>query len=259
MLSVVRSTQCNAAAMDSVLGLGLESDRSSAVFRTTDLSRLKWRKIASPPIDRPISDTLLFSSWQVRTRKMCWRLPTHLAHPLKDANAVVIHALGPSLQGSRQNRGEPCSLLPTDISRRGSVVVTTRRLCTINTRAPFDHVEVNLQNAALAKGEFGHRYKGELRTLAEDGAARSEKYVFDKLLLDGGSSANTTAFPIVLGSDLDLVPIEPMVLVEARVLRGDYGVLEIGGDLAERNEFVVFVIRSVVNPGLQAALDVHRG
>ena len=39
------------------------------------------------------------------------RLPTHLAHPLKDERAVVIHALGSSLQGSRQNRSEPCRLL----------------------------------------------------------------------------------------------------------------------------------------------------
>jgi hypothetical protein len=31
-----------------------------------------------------------------------------------------------------------------------------------------------------------------------------------------------------------------MVLVEVRVLCGDYGVLEIGRDLAERNEFVAF-------------------
>jgi len=36
-------------------------------------------------------------------------------------------------------------------------------------------------------------------------------------------------------------------------------VLEVGRDLAERNELVAFVIRSVVNPGLQAALYVHRG
>ena len=63
----------------------------------------------------------------------------------------------------------------------------------------------------------------------------------------------------MIGSDLDFVPIESMVLVEVRVLCGDYGVLEIGRDLAERNEFVAFAIRSVVNPGLQAALDVDRG
>src|SRR5580693_3155820 len=50
-----------------------------------------------------------------------------------------------------------------------------------------------------------------------------------------------------------------MVLVEARVFRGDNSVLEIERDLAERNELVAFVIRSAVNPGLQVALDVHRG
>jgi hypothetical protein len=50
-----------------------------------------------------------------------------------------------------------------------------------------------------------------------------------------------------------------MMLVKARILRGDYGVLEFERDLAERNEFVAFVIRSVVNPNLQVALDVHRG
>jgi hypothetical protein len=79
------------------------------------------------------------------------------------------------------------------------------------------------------------------------------------LLRNGGSSASAIAFQIVFGSDLDLVPIESMVLVEVRVLCGDYSVLEIGRDLAERNEFVAFAIRRVVNPGLQAALDVHRG
>jgi hypothetical protein len=50
-----------------------------------------------------------------------------------------------------------------------------------------------------------------------------------------------------------------MVLVEVRVLCGDYSVLEIGRDFPQRNEFVAFAIRRVVNPGLQAALDVHRG
>jgi hypothetical protein len=50
-----------------------------------------------------------------------------------------------------------------------------------------------------------------------------------------------------------------MVLVKARILRGDDSVLEIGRDLFERNEIVVFAIRFVVNPGLQAALDVQGG
>src|SRR5580692_10047964 len=103
------------------------------------------------------------------------RLPSHLAHPPKDNRAVVIHALGSSPQGSWQNCGEPCRLLPADIPGCGFVVVTTRRLCTINTRAPFDHVEVDLQNAVFAQDEFGHRHQCGLYALAEDRAARSEE------------------------------------------------------------------------------------
>jgi hypothetical protein len=53
-----------------------------------------------------------------------------------------------------------------------------------------------------------------------------------------GSSAGAVGLQSVFGSDLDLVPIEPMVLVEMRVLFSDYSVLEIDRELAERNEFV---------------------
>ena len=70
------------------------------------------------------------------------------------------------------------------------------------------------------------------------------------MLRKGGPSANAAAFHIVFSSDLHRVPIESMMLVEARVFRGDYSMLEIAQDLAQRNEFISFVIRRVVNPGL---------
>jgi len=171
----------------------------------------------------------------------------------------MVHALRPSLQGCRQNRGQPSRLLSADISRCSPVVVTRRRFRTIDSRAPFDHVQVNLQNAPLAEDEFGHRYKCDLRTLAKQRSARSEKQVFYKLLGDGGSPARATSFQIVIGSDLDLMPIESVVLVKARVFSCDHSMLELGRDLAEGNESVTFMIRRVVNPRLQAALDVHRG
>src|ERR1700687_3350699 len=50
-----------------------------------------------------------------------------------------------------------------------------------------------------------------------------------------------------------------MMLVEAGVFRCDDSMLKIGRDLPQRNEFESFVIRRVMNPGLQAALYVHRG
>ena len=135
----------------------------------------------------------------------------------------------------------------------------TSRLCTINTRPPFDHVEVKLQNALLAEDDFGHRYQRDLRALAKERSARSEEQVFYELLRKGGTSAHAAAFHIFFGSEFDRVPIEAMVLVETRVLSGDDSVLEIGRDLAERNEFIAFLIRRAVNPGLQAALNVHYG
>src|SRR6516165_5650822 len=119
----------------------------------------------------------------------CWsQSPAHLAHPIHDDRAVVVHALGPSLQWSGQNRGELCCLLPPNVPSRGSVVNSTRRLYTINARAPFDHVEVELQNALLAEDDFGHRYQRELCTLTQDRTAGSEKQVLHELLREGGSS-----------------------------------------------------------------------
>ena len=50
-----------------------------------------------------------------------------------------------------------------------------------------------------------------------------------------------------------------MVLVEARVFSGDHGVLEVGRDLAQRNEVVVLVVGLAVNEGLHAPLHVDRG
>lgn len=138
-------------------------------------------------------------------------------------------------------------------------MVIARRLRSINSRAPFDLVEIEFQNALLAEDQFGHRDKGELGALTKNGAAGSEEQIFYQLLRKGGPSANAAAFHIVFSSYLHRVPIESMVLVEARVFRGDDSMLEIARDLAQQNEFVSFVIRPVVNPCLQAALHVHRG
>jgi hypothetical protein len=170
----------------------------------------------------------------------------------------VIHAVRPSLQRSWQNRSEMCRLFPTKIPGRGSVVETTRGLCPVNARPPFDDIEVELQNAPLAENKFGHRYQCGLRTLAQDRAARSEEQVLYQLLCEGGTSAKAAAFHILFSSELDRMPVETMVLVEARVLCGDDSVLEIRRDQTEGYEFVSFVIRHGLIPALQAALDLHR-
>ncbi len=149
--------------------------------------------------------------------------------------------------------------MPSDIPGRHIVPVTAGRFRAKYAGSPFDYVYVDLQNALFAKNEFSDWYQCGLRAFAEERATRSEEEILYELLRNGGSPASAFAFQILLSGDLDLVPIESMVLVEARVFRGDYSVLEIGGDLIERNEMVAFAIWGVVNPGLHAALDVHCG
>jgi hypothetical protein len=153
------------------------------------------------------------------------QLPTHFAHPFEDDRTIAIHALGPSLQRSRQNRGQPSRLFPANIPGSGSVVVTARRICAINARAPFDHVEVEFQNAPLAENEFRHGHECGLRAFANERAACSKEEVFYELLRKGRASARAITFHILFGGELNRVPIEAMVLVEARVLRGDDSVL----------------------------------
>jgi hypothetical protein len=187
------------------------------------------------------------------------QLPTHLAHPLEDDCAVAIHVLGPPLQGQRQNCGELGRLLPVDIPGRGSVVVAASRLCAVNARTPFNYIEIQLENALLAEHQFSHRDKRELGALAEDRAAGSEEQVFYELLRKRGPAANARSFHIAFRGNFHRVPIESMMLVKARVFRGDNRMLEIARDLAQRNEFVSFVIWRAANPGLRAPLHVHRG
>ncbi len=125
--------------------------------------------------------------------------------------------------------------------------------------SPLDDVEVEFENALLAQDEFGDGNECEFGALAENGAAGPEEEVFDELLRDGGGSAAARAFEIVLSSDLDLVPVESMVLVEPGIFRGDNGVLEFGRDLADGNEAVVLVIGHAVEQSLHAALHVNGG
>ena len=182
-----------------------------------------------------------------------------MAHAFEDECAIAGHALGAALERSGEDGGELGALLAADAARRDSVVVLGGRLHAIDAGTPFDHVEIELENALLAEDEFGDGDECGLRALAEDGAAGSEEEVLDELLRDGRATADASAFHVFVGSKFHGLPIEAMVLVEARVLGGDDGVLEVGRDLAQWNELVVLVVGLAVNEGLEAALDVDSG
>ena len=186
-------------------------------------------------------------------------LPAHLAHALEDQVAVVIHAVGAASERGWQNRSQARGLLAAQVAGVGAVVVMRCSLGAIDAGAPFDHVEIKLQNAALAKNKFCDWHERKFCSLAQERAAGSKEEVFYKLLRDGGGSTGAAALEVALGRDLDLVPVEAVVLVEALVFGGDYGVLKFGRDLVEGDKCVALVVMPKVNPGLQMALNVHGG
>ena len=182
-----------------------------------------------------------------------------MAHAFEDEFGIAVHALGAATEGLGKNGGEAGGLLAVESAGGGMVVVTRGSFGAIDARAPLDDVEIKLENAALAKNEFGDGDEGELSDLANKGAAGSEKKILDELLGNSGAAADASTFEIVFGGDLNGLPIEAVMLVEACVFGGNGSMLKIGADLAEGNEVVMIVIRSVVNPGLHAALDVDGG
>lgn len=201
---------------------------------------------------------LATKQWTRRARSNA-RLPAHLPHAAEDDGAVAVHALGAALEGSGENGGKAGRLLAVDGAGRSFVVKAACGVGPVDARAPLDQVEIQLEYAALAQNQFGDRDQGGLSGFAEDGAVGSEEEVFDELLGKCGASAGAVALQILLGGKMDGVPVEAVVVVEAGVLGGNDGVLEVGRDLAEGNEVVALIVRGLAKPGLDAALDVHGG
>src|SRR5580704_4766341 len=174
--------------------------------------------------------------------------PAYLAHAFEDDFGVVHHVVGAALEREWQDGGEFGALLAVDAACGNAEVVAAGGLRAINAGAPLDHVEIKLEDAPLAEDQLGHRDERELGALSKDGAAGAEEEIFHQLLRDGGTAANFAAFHIAFGGEFNRVPIEAVMLVEARVFGGDHGVLEIGRDSAEWNEIVAFVVRLAMDP-----------
>jgi hypothetical protein len=186
-------------------------------------------------------------------------LPTHLAHAFKNEGAVVVHARRMAAERGWKNRCEAGGLIAIEIAGRYLVVITSGGVCAVNSGSPLDDVEVELEDALLAEDEFGNGDEGELGAFAENGTAGPEEEILDELLRDRRGTAGSRTLEVVYCGDLDLVPVEAVVLVETRVFSGDDGVLELGRYLGEGNEAVALMVGSAVDDGLQMALHVDCG
>jgi len=130
---------------------------------------------------------------------------------------------------------------------------------TEDSRAPFDDVEVKLQDPRLGEQEFHDGDERGFHTLANPGGTGGQEEILHQLLGDGGGPSTATGLAAFIHGVFHFNPIEAMVLEEAGVFSGYQSVLQGGRNLRHGHEFVFFVVRKRAGEGLDAALQLDGG
>jgi len=96
-----------------------------------------------------------------------------------------------------------------------------RLLRAVDAVAPFDLVEVDLEDAGLRPGELEKLGDIGLDALAQEAAARPQQDVLGGLLRDGAGAAQMAARSEAVECRADLLDVEAVMDAEPRVLGGD--------------------------------------
>ena len=112
-----------------------------------------------------------------------------------------------------------------------------RRFRTEHAISPFDHIQINLEDALLAPHGLDHQGDNRFLRLAPRRFGRRQKKIFGQLLRNCRTAGHHLAFFLVLlNRPLDALPVKAFVMNEEVILRDD-----------ERS-FQVARYLSVVNP-----------
>ncbi|MPN59282.1 hypothetical protein SDC9_207003 [bioreactor metagenome] len=97
-----------------------------------------------------------------------------------------------------------------------------RRFGAEDAVTPFDHVEIDLEDAPLGPGGFQHQGDGGLLGLAPGRLARGKEQVLRQLLGDGGAAGHHLAAALVLFQGfLHPLPVEAFMIDELGVFGCD--------------------------------------
>ena len=141
-------------------------------------------------------------------------------------DAVIVHPLGLALQRRGNDGGEPRRLLAIQLRRRHVIVKLRRSFGAIDSAAPFDHVQIQLQNPVLGQKSLGQRHQGKLHAFAKKRPLGRQKQILDQLLRDGGPAApQPMMLHIVFDNLLHFDPVESVMLAEPSVFGCYHGVL----------------------------------
>src|SRR5271156_909357 len=107
------------------------------------------------------------------------------------------------------------------------------RLGTIRAVAELRDIQIDLEDAPLRPEAFDEQREVRLEALAEIAAAGPKIQILRHLLADGACPPDGMAVLVELIGLLDGLDVEPPVLREFLILRGDHGERQIGGDPRE--------------------------
>lgn len=106
----------------------------------------------------------------------------------------------------------------------------------VNFGPELDNVQIALKDFVLAQRLFDLNGDHRFKNLSLDGLLRGKKHVLCQLLGNGGSPTGEAAgFEILFEAFLNLLEIKSMMSEEGGVFSKDHGLLEVGGDLLQRN------------------------
>src|SRR5262249_9630252 len=135
--------------------------------------------------------------------------------------------------------GRARRLLRPQARRRYAEMIAGRGFSAEHAGAPFDNVEVDLEDTALAHDRLDHEGDRRFLRLAPPRALARQKEVLGELLRDRRAAVDDPAFlHVLLVGLLDRLPIEPLVLEKLRVFRRHYGALEMQRDTLVGNPLV---------------------
>src|SRR5580704_12717068 len=123
----------------------------------------------------------------------------------------------------RQHGGEGRGVAARQARRREMEEAFRGRLGAIRTVAELRDIQIDLEDAPLRPEALDEQREVGLETLAEKAAAGPQIQILRHLLADGAGTAHAVAMLIELISLLDGLDVEPPVLREFLILRGDHG------------------------------------
>src|SRR6476469_6117283 len=115
------------------------------------------------------------------------------------------------------------------------------RFGAIDAIAPFDRVQIDLEDAFLVHPELEHRGDDEFLRLADIALLPRQEKVARKLLRDGRAARDDPSARLVLLPRLeDGVGFVAVVAREVRILRRDDRALQVARDLVVRNPCALY-------------------